>query len=109
MLYREGGGVFSAVFTTLYRHLQSIAEVLLYQMNTYSQTFQPPLGPLYQMYCERLIKVITDLIDWGDDRIEGDDWSECFWSVMIQACGWALLGKGDDGCGLGGRREQCCG
>ena len=29
-----------------------------------------------------------------------DDWSECYWSVIIQAGGWALLGKGDDGCGL---------
>ena len=29
-----------------------------------------------------------------------DDWSECYWSVIIQAGGWALLGKGEDGFGL---------
>ena len=29
-----------------------------------------------------------------------DDWSECYWPVVIQADRLALLGKGDDGCGL---------
>ena len=29
-----------------------------------------------------------------------DDWSECYWSVIIQVGGWTLLGKGDDDCGL---------
>ena len=29
-----------------------------------------------------------------------DDCNECFWPVIIQAGGWALLGEGKDGCGL---------
>ena len=29
-----------------------------------------------------------------------DDWSECYWPVVIQAGRLALLGEGDNGCGL---------
>ncbi len=29
-----------------------------------------------------------------------DDWSECYWPVIIQAGGCSILGKGDNGCGL---------
>ena len=29
-----------------------------------------------------------------------NDWSECYWSVVIQAAWWALLWNRDDGCGL---------
>ena len=29
-----------------------------------------------------------------------DDWSEFYWSIIVQAGGWAYLGKRDDGCGL---------
>ena len=36
---------------------------------------------------------------WASKTLH-DDWSECYWPVIIQAGGWALLGKGDNGCGL---------
>ena len=39
-------------------------------------------------------------------KILHNGWSECYWPVIIQAGGWALLGEGDDGRGLEAGRNS---